>query len=299
MSAIYSKRIRLLPIWWYSFCSPPGGRIYPDPSVMNFAILHRFFLCSAIVISASLLCHCSSVEVASEYDAPAYRPTNPNNVRVKVSLNNRMCYVMEGNRALLVTPVAIGRPGKETPRGEFHLLQENREEALEHLRLSRQWFDHQTGQEFQYSTRLALCRLPDALLGGVQTCLRLSCRIRLANAAVCWLSPAPQERGTEIFCPGEHIDAGEHLLYPTRGHDARQRCAPSDRLRGSGSAGFLDDHLGSISAAQRSFVWGLSRRFVPPPSPWFPDPIHAGFPPIWLKLLQVSKSAESTCALPR
>lgn len=55
-----------------------------------------------------------------EYDAPAYRPANQKNVRVKVSLQNRMVYVMEGNRALLVTPTAIGKPGNETPTGSFH-----------------------------------------------------------------------------------------------------------------------------------------------------------------------------------
>ena len=86
---------------------------------MNIAILRRFFLCSAIALGATFLSHCSSVEVATDYDAPAYRPTNPNNVHVKVSLNNRMCYVMEGDRPLLVTPVAIGKAGHETPRGNF------------------------------------------------------------------------------------------------------------------------------------------------------------------------------------
>lgn len=54
-----------------------------------------------------------------EYNAPAYRPMNQKNVRVKVSLQNRMVYVMEGNRALLVTPTAIGKAGHETPTGNF------------------------------------------------------------------------------------------------------------------------------------------------------------------------------------
>jgi lipoprotein-anchoring transpeptidase ErfK/SrfK len=86
---------------------------------MNSAIPTRILSCLAIVLTAACFSNCSTVEEVGEYDAPAYRPTNPNNVRVKVSLNNRMCYVMEGNRALLVTPVAIGKPGSETPRGNF------------------------------------------------------------------------------------------------------------------------------------------------------------------------------------
>ncbi len=53
------------------------------------------------------------------YDAPAYRPKNPSAVQVKVSLQNRMVYVMEGDRPLLVTPTAIGKPGNETPKGHF------------------------------------------------------------------------------------------------------------------------------------------------------------------------------------
>lgn len=86
---------------------------------MTSPTVRRLSLCFAIVLAATALSNCSTIKVATEYDAPAYRPTNPGNVRVKVSLNNRMCYVMEGDRALLVTPVAIGKQGSETPRGNF------------------------------------------------------------------------------------------------------------------------------------------------------------------------------------
>ena len=58
----------------------------------------------------------------SAYDAPASRPQNPNNVRVKVSLKNRAVYVMEGDRPLLVTATAIGLPGKATPTGNFRVF---------------------------------------------------------------------------------------------------------------------------------------------------------------------------------
>jgi len=53
--------------------------------------------------------------VAKPYDVVAYAPTNPDNVRVKVSLENRAVYVMEGSEVLMVTAVGVGRPGKETP----------------------------------------------------------------------------------------------------------------------------------------------------------------------------------------
>jgi hypothetical protein len=57
----------------------------------------------------------------SHYDAVAYKPTNPNNVRIKVSLQNRAVYVMEGDRPLLVTATAIGTPSHPTPTGNFKI----------------------------------------------------------------------------------------------------------------------------------------------------------------------------------
>ncbi|MEJ6573297.1 MAG: L,D-transpeptidase [Akkermansiaceae bacterium] len=56
------------------------------------------------------------------YDRPASLPTNRSNVRVKVSTNNRMAYVMEGNRALLVMPVTVGTSSNPTPKGSFRLF---------------------------------------------------------------------------------------------------------------------------------------------------------------------------------
>ncbi|MCB1235525.1 MAG: L,D-transpeptidase [Verrucomicrobiae bacterium] len=49
-------------------------------------------------------------------------PQNPENVVVKVSLRNRAAYVLEGDRPLMITPVAIGKPGAETPQGRFRVI---------------------------------------------------------------------------------------------------------------------------------------------------------------------------------
>lgn len=76
-------------------------------------------LCRVVLLSLVGMFGISCATNVGEYDAPAYRPTNQKNVKVKVSLQNRMVYVMEGNRALLVTPTAIGKPGHETPLGNF------------------------------------------------------------------------------------------------------------------------------------------------------------------------------------
>ena len=61
---------------------------------------------------------CNSFEVA-EFDSPAYRPSDPTNVTVKVSLKNSSIYVMEGEKPLLVTATCIGKNNSPTPLGKF------------------------------------------------------------------------------------------------------------------------------------------------------------------------------------
>jgi hypothetical protein len=56
------------------------------------------------------------------YDRPAKLPTNPNNVRVKVSLSKQRTYVMEGSEVLLVMPVAVGTSSTPTPSGNFTIF---------------------------------------------------------------------------------------------------------------------------------------------------------------------------------
>ena len=59
------------------------------------------------------------------YDRPATLPTNPANVRVKVSLDAGITYVMEGDKPLLVMPVGVGRADKPTPTGNFRIYGKN------------------------------------------------------------------------------------------------------------------------------------------------------------------------------
>jgi len=86
--------------------------------------------------AASLLCSsCTNIPVSDPlsaaklayeaYDVPATLPENPANVRVKVSLANRMAYVMEGNKALLVMPVTVGKSSSPTPGGSFRIRSKN------------------------------------------------------------------------------------------------------------------------------------------------------------------------------
>ncbi len=75
----------------------------------------------------------SSMAKYNSYDRPATLPTNPSNVRVKVSLKNQMVYVMEGNKPLLVTPVSVGTPQTPTPTGNYRIFKkEHKHRANSH-----------------------------------------------------------------------------------------------------------------------------------------------------------------------
>jgi len=57
-----------------------------------------------------------------EFDSPAYRPVNPRDVSVKVSLKKQVIYVMEGNRPLLVTATCVGKASTPTPKGTYTIF---------------------------------------------------------------------------------------------------------------------------------------------------------------------------------
>ena len=64
---------------------------------------------------------CQSIPLRTNYDPVGYKPKNPAKVVVKVSLQGRMVYVIEGTKPLLVTATAIGLPNKPTPKGRFRV----------------------------------------------------------------------------------------------------------------------------------------------------------------------------------
>ena len=74
-------------------------------------------------LAALTLAGCETAKVRPVYDPIGYKPKNPANVRVKVSLQDRMVYVMEGDKPLLVTATAIGLPTKPTPKGNFSVIE--------------------------------------------------------------------------------------------------------------------------------------------------------------------------------
>lgn len=95
-------------------------------SVMNPKVLATIVSAG---VSALLSTSCStmpgshaSLAAYHAYDRPARLPSNPDNVRVKVSLNKQRTYVMEGNEMLFVMPVSVGTAGKPTPSGNFRIF---------------------------------------------------------------------------------------------------------------------------------------------------------------------------------
>lgn len=79
--------------------------------------------CFSLLLAAAalVLTGCQTLKMRPTYDPVGYKPKNPANVRVKVSLSKAMVYVMEGNKPLLVTATSIGKPASPTPRGNFRV----------------------------------------------------------------------------------------------------------------------------------------------------------------------------------
>jgi hypothetical protein len=90
--------------------------------------IKTFFLLAAPAALALLSSSCSTTRTGSglaayhAYDLPAKLPSNPNNVRVKVSLSKQRVYVMEGSEMLLAMPVSVGTAAKPTPSGNFRIF---------------------------------------------------------------------------------------------------------------------------------------------------------------------------------
>jgi len=78
-------------------------------------LLPAFLVLPCMVLGMASCTTTNPAQNHGPYDPVAYAPKNPNNVEVKVSLQNRAVYVLEDGEPLMVTAVAVGRPGKETP----------------------------------------------------------------------------------------------------------------------------------------------------------------------------------------
>ncbi len=100
--------------------------VAPVQSIMNFKLILTL---AAAVSTGSLFTSCSSISSGGSgltayhaYDRPTKLPSNPNNVKVKVSLSKQRAYVMEGSQILLAMPISVGAAGSATPSGSFTIF---------------------------------------------------------------------------------------------------------------------------------------------------------------------------------
>lgn len=56
-----------------------------------------------------------------DFDPPVQKPSNPSNVKVKLSTGAQRLYVVEGDKVLLATPVSVGKSASPTPHGNFKI----------------------------------------------------------------------------------------------------------------------------------------------------------------------------------
>ena len=91
--------------------------------------MKRLFLALSLVAGLSMLGGCATSRTAGtggrSYKVVAYKPNNPDAVRVKVSTSTQHVYVKEGDRVLMAVQGTVGKPGK-TPMGNFRVTAKNK-----------------------------------------------------------------------------------------------------------------------------------------------------------------------------
>ena len=78
--------------------------------------MKRLLTLLAVTAGLALLGGCAGGPSLGAYKVTAYKPHNPDNVRVKVSTSTQHIYVMEGDRCLMAVQGCVGEHGS-TPMG--------------------------------------------------------------------------------------------------------------------------------------------------------------------------------------
>lgn len=81
----------------------------------------RSFSILVAAIGAACLTGCVTGPTAGPYHVTAYKPHNPNAVKVKVSTSTGTLYVMEGSRCLMAAQCCVGEHGS-TPVGNHRII---------------------------------------------------------------------------------------------------------------------------------------------------------------------------------
>lgn len=80
----------------------------------------RSFSILALAIGAAFITGCATGPAAGPYHVTAYKPHNPDAVKVKISTSTETLYVMEGSRCLMAAQCCVGVNGETRP-GNYHI----------------------------------------------------------------------------------------------------------------------------------------------------------------------------------
>ena len=81
--------------------------------------MKRICLLLLAAIAPFAITGCVTGGISGPYHVTAYKPNNPDNVRVALSKSTQQLYVMEGDRCLMAAACNVGLPDKPTPSGHF------------------------------------------------------------------------------------------------------------------------------------------------------------------------------------
>ena len=102
-----------------------GGLTRGRPINIQYPYMRHFSRLLLVCAGGSLLllggCATGKLAGGGAYHVTAYKPNNPSNVRVLVSLSKENVYVMEGDRSLMAVACSVGTPAKPTPKGSFKI----------------------------------------------------------------------------------------------------------------------------------------------------------------------------------
>jgi hypothetical protein len=88
-------------------------------------IFLRWSTLALVLTSLLLLSGCvtptASPRNSFTFDPPVKQPSNPANVKMKLSTGAQRLYVVEGNDVLLATPVSVGKASSPTPHGDYKI----------------------------------------------------------------------------------------------------------------------------------------------------------------------------------
>jgi hypothetical protein len=83
--------------------------------------MKRLLLLSLAAFAPLFITGCVNGPATGPYHVVAYKPHNPDAVRVAVSQSTEQVYVMEGNRCLMAAACDVGLPDHPTPSGHFNI----------------------------------------------------------------------------------------------------------------------------------------------------------------------------------